>query len=306
MKNRIKVISIVIILSIGVIAFPSESHAIDLDVGAIVSYQGWVPAFRNLASGKAKRLPSFGNDFDQKGTFMLGLNLWYGIGDGWGMRWNFLAGVTKNDFDYKSFGFDSNIWGLFNFDSYYEIGNSDGRRFDTALTFDKKINESFKFVIGIRFNYASGEGSFFQFDLPGMDLGIDKYSIWYLGPTAGVELHHHIGKNFYIDAGLSILLQFAQYTTEKKTTDAFFSLIIPYEYQVGCVAIGLDSNIGVSYFIDPANLLLTALFRYQMLPHISVDDDVTVPDFAYKTGWMSGEIDHLFGLLFYVTYKFGK
>ena len=306
--KKMKYAILIVIIAAGIVARPAKSYALNMDIGVILSYQGWVPIFSSIMDGSARMFPAYAKSFEYKPTLKLGLNIWAGLGKGWGMRWNFQAVVLWSELKYTSFSWNSNIWGRFLLFDYFEWGESKAMSFDMALDFDKKVHRSIKFVFGIRFNDAGSESVSYQTPSEGYMLAytMDEYNIWYLGLALGIDVHHHMGKNFYLDAVFTPVALYSEYKMKKKTTDSIFTFSMPFEYWVRSVAVGIDTRTGFSYFIRKARLMFSILFQYKMLPHIVIEDRVKVPDLAYRSGWINGKIDHKYGLLFYLTFKFGK
>lgn len=289
------------------LARPSSARAAEVQLGAVGMVDWWNPVFKMLHTGETTKLIGFEMGSDISPSFMLGPTLGVKFSS-WNMTLTPLFGVSRNEFSSSSFVWDVPLLAL-PFESYLQINESKARRYDVDLKFAKSIHKFFNITIGARFNYGDGEGQNLRLGWsgPGINFGKDEYSVWQLGPSFGLGFNYEI-KGFTVYANAAFLLTFGENYLERKLFfGGLFPIIrwvIPNKYDTYFLGFGLDTEAGVAYFIAPARVTVGVGFRWVGTVAANLDDSGQTLDLSYNKGWIGGEWDHFYGLIFKVTYKF--
>jgi hypothetical protein len=306
MKKLILVV-LVAFFATGLVFKTTNSYAVEGKVGVVMMYDWWKPGYLEFEREVAGK--PFGKNLAHNldGSFMLGPTFSIGIGSGWTFGTTLLFGVTRNEFENSSAALDFYLLrGLFNFPffgrAYVDVSSQKIRRYDWDIDFSKEVHKYFDLLIGVRFNYGDGEGSSYSIGtFPFIDFKDEDFSAWYLGPKLGVGFHYEFIRGLTLGVGLSALIQFGQYNNERKMLSSWF---VPYQYEVGYLGFGIDTNVRLAYLIAPAHLEVFVGGRYSLLAHVSAGDDGSVLDLTYKKGWITGELEHWGGIFFGAAYKF--
>ncbi len=303
--RKLFLVIIAALFAIGIAFRPAPAHAVEGKVGLTMMYDWWKPGFIAFENSTAANL--FGAELSDEleGSFMMGPTFSIGLGKSWTLGTTLLFGLSRNEFQHFSYAADLDIFRGGLLAAYLESGQSKARRYDWDVNFDYAFHKYLSLLIGIRFNYADGEGSAFRLGLlgPVADLMNEEYTAWYLGPSVGLGFHYEFIKGLVLNVGVSALLQFGQYDNEKRYLQTWL-LLIPYDYSAGYFCIGLDNNIRLGYLISQISLEVFVGGRYVVLPHIAAGGDHPVWDISYKKNWIGGEVDHWGGLYFGAAYKF--
>lgn len=294
-------------ISILVTVIPAPSHAVEVGIGMSGMYDMWLPAFKRLHAGEACKL--YGNDFkhDHDGSLMLGPEL--GIyTEEWKINLSVLFGVTKNKLSYSSGVWDMIVWNVTDpalFRPYLMTGDGSARRYDADVKVAKRLNDYFNFNFGARFNYGSGEGSQYRIHLPlSFNFGNDKFHLWQVGPEIGVGFNYTIkGFTIYLDVN-GLINGGNNYLERKLLRPILLPYLIPYEYSTDFLGFGFDTDIGVSYYIEQAHMIVGIGFRWIGVVCVSMGDDSPTMDLAHTEDWMTGYWDHFYGLTFNVGFRF--
>ncbi|OHD63478.1 MAG: hypothetical protein A2176_06565 [Spirochaetes bacterium RBG_13_51_14] len=305
--RKFTLLFLAVLIAFGIAFRPIAAHAVEAKVGLNMMYDWWKPAFLAFENETAGKLYQNNRDTTITGSFMMGPMFWVKVAPDWNIGGQLLFGLVRNEFEYETLAIDF-------YPSprvFYDIGTSKIRRYDLDLYAEHPIHKYFNLLIGMRFNYDSGESDSYIF---GYNLifpfraGVTKEiesSAWYLGPSAGAAFHYEFIKGLELNASVSLLLQGGRYDAEKKYL--YISpiwVMYPNEYKVGYFCIGLDNNVKLSYFIQPAHLEVWLGLRYIVLPHISAGDEASKLDLLYEKDWISGEVEHLINLYLGAAYKF--
>jgi hypothetical protein len=289
----------------GFALMPAPSSAADVKLGVSMMGDWYRPGYMGLVNESEGKLLGSNLKENLDGSFMMGPNFWVGFGGGWSLSLQALFGLNKNQFDYSTFAADLTIPQTFK--AYYDVGEVELWKMDTDVGLAKELHKYVSLLIGVRFSYDDGETSAFRLGFMGaalpFDIKKDEFSNWYLGPSLGVGLHFELYKNLVLGFGTSFIVQFGTFESEKKLLSAYWTLL-PYKYEVGHFDLGLDSYLKISYFIEAAHLEVFVGGRYIFLANIVAGDDGSVLDLTYKSGWITGKMDHFGGILFGAAYKF--
>lgn len=311
--KKLVVLIVAALFAAGLVFTPTASHAVEAKLGVSMMGDWWQPAFLNFEREDAAKLFSNNLKHDSKGSFMLGPMFWVQLTGSWSLNGQVLFGLSRNEFKYTTAAADLHLargiplggWPGSIVGAYFDVGDSKCRRYDADLGVEYAFHKYLNLLIGVRFNYADGEGDSFRLGFLPMffDMKKEEYSAWYFGPSIGIGFHYEFVKGLTFSTGVSALVQFGEYNNEKKY---FWSLLmmLPYEYKVGYFCIGLDMNMKLAYLIEPAHLEVFVGGRYVMLPHFAAGDDSSGFDLTYKNGWIDTEIEHWGGITFGVAYKF--
>lgn len=304
--RRTVLILIAALFAIGIAFKTTPAHAVEGKVGLTMMYDWWKPGF--LAFENATVANLYGDAFsdDLEGSFMMGPTLSLGINSQWTFGTTLLFGLSRNEFTHASYAADLDVLRAGILGAYLESGKSKARRYDWDINFDYAFHKYLSLLIGVRFNYADGEGEAFRLGLvgPRFDFMDQKeFSAWYLGPSLGLGFHYEFIKGLVLNVGVSALIQFGQYDSERRFLDTWL-LLIPYDYSAGYFCIGLDNNVRLGYLIAPISLEVFIGGRYIVLPHIAAGGDSPAWDLSHQKDWIGGEVEHWGGLYFGAAYKF--
>ncbi len=311
MKKMVLII-IASLFAMGIAFKTTPAHAVEGKVGLTMMYDWWKPGFLAFENSTAAKVYGFDLSDDLEGSFMMGPTLSLDINSKWTFGTTLLFGLSRNEFQHATFAADIDImrglspWlGSDYLGIYWETGKSKARRYDWDINFDYAFHKYLSLLIGIRFNYADGEGNAFRFGLVGADVDFmdEEYRAWYLGPSLGLGFHYEFIKGLVLNLGVSALMQFGDYKNEKRYVGSWL-LLIPYDYKSGYFCIGLDNNIRLGYLIAPISLEVFIGGRYTVLPHIAAGGEYPMWDLTYKKNWIGGEVEHWGGLYFGAAYKF--
>ena len=301
--RKIIFISVAIIFAIGIMLVPAPSKAADVKLGVSVMGDWFLPGYMagvNDSGGKP-----YGNNTRSNldGSFMMGPMLHAGLGSGWALNLQLLFGLNKNHYEYSTLAADIALVPL-GPKFYAEVGDTKIWKTDMDLGFEKELHKYVNLLIGVRFSYNDGKTDAYRLGFlgvaPPLDVIKDEFNNWYLGPEIGISPHFELYKNLNLAFGVSVLVQFGTYDSTKKV----FFTIVPFDYEVGHFDIGLDNFLKISYYIEAAHLEVWVGGRYIFLPHIVAGDDGSVLDLSYRSGWITGKMEHSGGITFGAAYKF--
>lgn len=305
MKKTI-IILLAVFFAIGIMFKPAPAGAADVKLGVTMMGDWYKPGYMGLVNESEGKLLGSNTKQNLDGSFMMGPNLWAGLGSGWSLNLQMLFGLNKNQFEYSTFAVDLTIPQFPPLKAYFDIGDVDIWKMDTDVGVAKELHKYVSLLIGARFSYDKGETSAFRLGITGMgpvDFKKDEFSNWYLGPSLGVGLHFELYKGLVLGFGTSFIVQFGTFESEKKLLSAYWTLL-PYNYEVGHFDLGLDSYLKLSYYIEAAHLEVFVGGRYIFLGNIVAGDDGSVLDLTYQEGWITGKMDHFGGIMFGAAYKF--
>lgn len=306
--KKIVVVALVALFAIGFVLKPSTSHAVEAKVGLTMMGDWWKPAFLKFENQSTSNFKGSNIDHEATGSFMFGPMFWVNVASGWNLGGQMLFGLSRNKFEYTSLAIDADLlrWAFGNglLAAYMDIGEMKARRYDLDLYVEHPFHKFLDLLIGFRFNYDDGNyGEAWRLATYGFDWKkSDEFSAWYMGPSAGIQFHYEFVKGLVLSTAVSLTMQWGQFDSEKRYLDTFLFLI-PYEYKVGYFCIGLDMNVKLAYYIQPAHLEVFVGGRYQVLPHIEAGDDSPMWDLSYQDGWIGGEAEHWGGIFFGAAYK---
>ena len=311
--NKSALLFITALFSLGLAFQPA--HAIEGKIGVAMMYDWWKPGFLNMEVDRAGSYGARNVKTNLDGSFMLGPTLWLKLAENWGFGATMLFGVSRNEIQYSSIALDSNILYLANpplppqiVASYIDIGKSKVRRYDLDVNLENAFHKYFSLLIGVRFNYDDGDGSSVRLLDSINSLGLNRkdeyFSAWYLGPSLGIGFHVEPVPGLTLGLGASALIQFGAYYLDKYTLIPLASNYMHSKYNVGYFCVGLDSSAKIAYLISPINVEVWIGGRYILLTHISAGDNGSVLDVSYKTGWITGKLEHFGGIIIGAAYKF--
>ncbi len=294
---------------------PMAAHAIEAKLGATFMYDWWKPAFLKMEIDRAGSYGARNAKTNLDGSFMLGPAFWFKLTESWSMGATMLFGVSRNEIQYSTIALDSNVLYLTQqlippkfVESYLDIGQSKTRRYDLDVNFENAFHKYFSFLIGIRFNYDDGEGNSWRLldTVTNFELNKKKetFNAWYAGPSLGIGFHIEPVQGLTLSLGASALIQFGSYYLDKYAWFPVISNFMHSKYDVGYFCVGLDSNAKIAYLIAPISVELWIGGRYILLTHISAGDNGSVLDVSYRSGWITGELEHFGGIMFGAAYKF--
>jgi hypothetical protein len=290
----------------GLVLKPSVTNAAEVKLGIAMMGDWWKPGYMSLVNESAGK--PYGSNTKQNldGSFMMGPMLWANIASDWNLNFQLLFGLNKNYFDYSTAAADMVLISATGDPrrAYIDVGEVHIWKMDMDIGFERVLHKYINLLIGIRFSYNSGDTDAYQLGFlfpPLINIKKDDFSAWYLGPSVGVGFHFELYQGLTLGFGVSALIQFGSYDSEKKYLWSYF---IPFKYEVGHFDMGLDNYIKLSYFIAPASVEVWIGGRYIVLPHIVAGDDGSVLDLTYKQDWITGEVEHFGGITFGAAYKF--
>jgi hypothetical protein len=310
--NKFSVLFIAALFSLGLALQPTAAYAIEAKVGVAMMYDWWKPGFLKMEIDRAGSYGVRNVKTNLDGSFMIGPTLWLKLAENWGLGATMLFGVSRNEIQYSSIALDSNVLYLtvpsIPWASYIDIGKSKVRRYDLDVNLENAFHKYFSLLIGVRFNYDDGEGSSVRLldtiSPFGLNWKDEYFSAWYLGPSLGIGFHVEPVQGLTLSLGASALIQFGAYYLDKYTLIPLASNYMHSKYDVGYFCVGLDSNVKIAYLISPINVEVWIGGRYILLTHVSAGDNGSVLDVSYKTGWITGELEHFGGIMLGAAYKF--
>lgn len=295
----------VALLLLGAAVWPAPSRAADVKLGISMMGDWYRPGYMGLVNESEGKIFGSNTKENLDGSFMMGPNLWAGLGGGWSLDFQMLFGLNKNQFEYSTFAADLTIPRIFK--AYFDIGDVDLWKMDMDVVVAKELHKYVSLLIGARFSYDDGDTSAFRLGFMGaalpIDMKKDEFSNWYLGPKVGVGLHFELYRNLVLGFGTSFIVQFGTFESEKRLLSGYWTLL-PYNYEVGHFDLGLDSYLKLSYYIEAAHLEVFVGGRYIFLGNFAAGDDGSVLDLTYQEDWITGKMDHFGGILFGAAYKF--
>lgn len=306
--KRMVLVLLVALCALGFIFTPSASYAVEAKVGINMMGDWWKPAFLPFEQETAAKLFGSNSTDDLEGSFMFGPMFWVNVASGWNLGGQLLFGLSRNKFEYSTLAADIDllrrIWSGGLIGVYYGVGESKCRRYDMDVYAEHPFHKYLDLVIGLRFNYAEGDGTSWRLGFAGFrfDYTKEEYSTWYFGPSAGVQFHYEFVKGLVLSTAVALTFQFGEYENERKYLQSVWTLV-PYDYLAGYACIGFDMNVKLAYYIQPAHLEVWVGGRYQVLPHIAASNDSPVYDLSYKDDWINGEVEHWGGIFFGAAYK---
>src|SRR4030042_3133799 len=243
---------------------------------------------------------------------MMGPSFSIRIRNTWKIGLTGLIGLSKNQFKHSTLAMEASylypvIPSSF-IDAYIDIGSLEARRYDADLTVERSIHKYCNLLFGARFNYNDGEGSSIRFlylnPFP-VNKTTEEFFTWYVGPSVGAGFYYEV-KGFSINIGVSALFQFGIFYLERYLLNPglYIFNFISDEFYLAHVSIGADCNLKLAYFINRIRLEVWVGGRYIILPHIAVADIGSAYNAVYKNGWITGEFEQFYGVMFGAAYKF--
>lgn len=288
-------------------AAPSPSSAIEFGIGVNGMYDMWLPVYKRLHVGEPCRVAGYNLKHDNDGSFMLGPELGIYTED-LKICVSALFGVTRNSLEYSSIVWDPSVWYIYPQTpqtACVVIGDGSARRYDADLKIAKALNDLFNINFGARFNYGGGDGSQFRLHMPlDFNFGEDTYHIWQVGPEIGIGFNYsNSGFTIYIDVN-GLVNGGNNYLERKLVLPRFLPCLLPFKYDGDFLGFGFDTDIGASYYIEQAHMLIGIGFRWVGVVCVSLENDDSVLDLSHRNGWMTGYWDHFYGLTFTVGFRF--